>query len=81
MPYRLFHSSQYDAETVRVMSQVFDEVCIELGLANREDRLRDMIAHEIMQCVGKGERDPAHVRQCARSALHLPQPRTGDDGR
>ena len=38
MPYRLFHSSQYDADTVRVMSEVFDEVCAELGLANREER-------------------------------------------
>jgi hypothetical protein len=77
MSYRLFHSSPYDAETVKLMSQVFDEVCVELGLANREDRLRDMIAHAIMQCVSGGERDPMHVRQCARKALHLPQPRTG----
>ena len=77
MPYRLFHSSQYDADTVRLMSQVFDEVCIELGLANREDRLRDLIAYEIIQCVSNGERDPAHIRRCARKALHLPQPKMG----
>jgi len=71
MPYRLFHSSQYDADTVRVMSEVFDEVCAELGLANREDRLRDIVAFEIMQCTARGERDPADLRVCARKALHI----------
>jgi hypothetical protein len=50
MPYQLFRSSQYDADTVHLMSQIFDEVCNELRLANREDRLRDMIAYEIMEC-------------------------------
>ena len=73
MPYRLFHSSGYDADTVELMSKVFDEVCTELRLANREDRLRDLVAHEIMQCVNKGERNPAHIRACARKALHLPE--------
>jgi hypothetical protein len=76
MPYRLFHSSQHDADTVELMTEVFDEVCTELRLANREDRLRDLIAFEILECVNKGERDPARVRMCARKALNLPpQPR------
>ena len=72
MPYRLFHSSQHDADTVQLMSKVFDDVCIELGLANRDDRLRDLIAHEILRCVSKGDRDPAPVRSCARKALQMP---------
>jgi len=38
MPYRVFHNSPHDADTVRLMMQVFDEICTELGLANREDR-------------------------------------------
>jgi hypothetical protein len=73
MPYRLFHSGQYDADAVQLMSRVFDEVCAELGLANREDRLRDMVAFEIVQCLEKGDRDPASMRACARKALHMPQ--------
>jgi hypothetical protein len=74
MPYRLFHSSPHDAETVQLMTQVFDEVCIELGLANREDRLRDLIAHEVLQCVSKGERDRSQLLACARKALNMPPP-------
>ena len=72
MAYRLFQSSQYDADIVALMTKVFDEVCIELGLANREDRLRDMIAFEILQCVGKGQRDLLHIRSCTRKALRMP---------
>jgi hypothetical protein len=79
MPYRLFDNSQYDADTVQTMSEVFDEVCIELGLANREDRLRDLIACEILDCVSKGTRDPAHIRGCVRNALLMPPPKTSLD--
>jgi hypothetical protein len=71
MPCRLFHSSQYDADTIRLVSEIFDEVCTELGLANREDELRDLIAHEIIECVRKGQRDPEHVWECARRPLNL----------
>ena len=76
MPYRLFQSSQYDADTVEVMSEVFDAVCTELGLAPREDRLRDLIAYEILECVRAGARDPKHILACVRNALQLPQPKT-----
>jgi hypothetical protein len=74
MPYRLFHNSQYDADMVHLMSKIFDEVCNELRLANREDRLRDLIAYEIMECFEQGKRDPNGIRQCVRKALHLPGP-------
>ena len=72
MPYRVFQNGGFDAETIGLMTGIFDEVCTELRLANREDRLRDLIAFEITQCVNKGERDPAVIRTCARKALHMP---------
>ena len=48
MSYRLFHNGQYDAETVKWMTEVFEELCTELGLAPREDRLRDTVARVIL---------------------------------
>ena len=72
MPYRLFSAGHYDADTVEIMTRVFDEICTELGLATREDRLRDMIAYEIMDCVSKGQRDFHVVRGCVRTALRMP---------
>ena len=72
MVYRLFSASHYDADTVELMSKVLEEVCTELGLANREDRLRDMIAYEIMDCVSKGHRELGLIRNCARNALQMP---------
>lgn len=76
MPYRLLHNSPYDADTVQLMTQVFDNVCTELGLADREDRLRDIIAFEILQCVDKGERSRDILLACARNALRMPNPPT-----
>ena len=69
MPYRLFHNGQYDAETVKWMTEVFEELCTELGLAPREDRLRDTVARVILQCAERGRRDPEQIRQCARKAF------------
>jgi hypothetical protein len=73
MPYRLFHSGQYDADAVALMTEIFDEVCTELRLANREDQLRDLIAFEVLECFKKGERDPTAIKHCVRRALHLPE--------
>ena len=74
MPYRVFHNSPHDADTVQLMTQVFDEVCTELGLANREDRLRDLIARRVLHCVSQGERERNRLLACARKALNLRQP-------
>lgn len=73
MPYRLFHSSPYDADTVELMTRIFDQVCIELGLANREDKLRDYVAFEILECIGTGERNPQALLTCIRTALRIPK--------
>jgi hypothetical protein len=69
MPYPLFHKSQYDAETTKWMTDVFEELCLELGLAPREDRLRDTVARAIIECAEQGQREPELVRQCARKAF------------
>ena len=69
MPYRLFHSRHFDAKTIKRMSAIFDEICIELGLAHREDRIRDTVARAIIRCVEQGRRDPEDIRRCARNAF------------
>src|SRR5690242_179381 len=72
MPYRLFQTSGFPADDIKLMSDVFDEVRTELHLANREDRLRDMIPYEIVECIRRGERDRTKIKACVRKALHLP---------
>ena len=72
--YWLFQTGQHDADTMLLMDGVFEEVCAELGLAQREDRLRDLVAAEILQCVGGGERDSNHIRLCTRTAWNIGQP-------
>jgi hypothetical protein len=44
-------------------------VCVELGLAVRDDPLRDIVAQAIIKCAQTGIRDPCILRRCARDAL------------
>ncbi|MGB7257652.1 MAG: hypothetical protein WBD48_06195 [Pseudolabrys sp.] len=69
MVHALFGSDRFDAETTAHMRAVFDEVCVELGLKPKEDRLCDLVAQEIVRCVDAGHRDPIFLRDCARKAL------------
>jgi hypothetical protein len=43
-PFPVSHNRQYDAETTKWMSEIFEEICTELGLSPREDRIRDTVA-------------------------------------
>jgi hypothetical protein len=54
---------------LQVMANAFEDVCRELGLAQTEDPLRDLVAEVIIKCVQDGERDEDRIRECARNAL------------
>jgi hypothetical protein len=67
--YRLLQNAPFAPEDISVMTAVFEEVCRELGLAPREDPLRDIVARAIIECAQKGDTDPIRLRECAREAL------------
>ncbi len=67
--YRLLQNAAFDCEHVALMSSAFEDVCVELGLAAREDALRDMVAKAIIDCAQRGIRDPLMLRQCVRDSL------------
>jgi hypothetical protein len=67
--YRLLQNCAFDAEAVEAMSAAFEEACHVLGLAERTDPLRDMVARKIIDCAQTGERDPARLRDCALAAI------------
>jgi hypothetical protein len=70
--YRLLQGSAFEPEQVKVMTAAFEDVCRELGLAEREDPLRDMVAKAIVECAQTGERDVIRLRECAHKALKDP---------
>jgi hypothetical protein len=51
------------------MASAFDEACRVLGLAERTDALRDLVAQKIIECAKTGERDPARLRDCVLRAI------------
>jgi hypothetical protein len=67
--YPLFRHLPFDPEHVDLMSSVFEQVSLELGLAQREDRLRDIVAQAIIDCAHRGIRDPEEMRRCAHQVL------------
>jgi hypothetical protein len=67
--YRIFQNAPFDPEYIDLMSFVFDQVSIELGLARSTDALRDLVAKAILECAQKGIRDPVEMRRCAHKVL------------
>ena len=67
--YRLFRGSSFDAQHIELMSSAFEEVSRELGLAPREDAIRDLVAKAIIECANRGIRDPSEIRRCAHNIL------------
>ena len=60
--YRLLENSAFTPEMIAVMSVAFEDVCKSLGLAERTDPLRDLVARKVIECAQTGVRDPVQLR-------------------
>ena len=69
--YRMLEEAVFEPEHLQVVGSVFEDVCSELGLAKRDDLLRDIVAKAIIDCARAGERDVASLRKCAHEALQM----------
>ncbi len=67
--YRLFRELSFDRDHLDLISQVFEQVSLDLGLGQREDAIRDLVAQAIIECAQKGIRDPDEMRRCAHDFL------------
>ena len=65
MSYHLFETANVPPSTLAIMVSVFDEVCEQLRLSPVQDRLRDIVAQRILDCVRKGRIDQDELRACA----------------
>ena len=65
----LLEEAVFEPEHLEVVASAFEEVCRELGLAKRDDALRDIVARVVIDCARTGERDADRLRACAREAL------------
>jgi len=67
--YRLLQNSAFEPPAIKAMSAAFEDVCRALGLAERTDPLRDLVAKKIIELAQQGERDPARLRDQALAAF------------
>jgi hypothetical protein len=66
---RLLQNSAFEPDRIEVMSAAFQQACRELGLAETEDPLRELVARKIIECAQTGERDQARLCDCALKAI------------
>jgi hypothetical protein len=67
--YRLLQNSAFQPDMIEVMTGAFEDACGELGLANRTDALRDLVARKIIEVAQTGERDRRRIAARAIEAI------------
>ncbi len=72
--YHMFRGAPFGSELIQIMSSVFDEVSLELGLAASRDPIRDLVANAILDCASQGIHDRASMRDCAHKVLGRGRP-------
>jgi hypothetical protein len=67
--HRLLEGSAFTPEDIKVLISAFDEVCVDLRLAARDEESRQRVAKAVIGCAQRGIRDPAELRKCAHNAI------------
>ena len=67
--HRLLENSAFEPEHVEAMSTAFEDICRELGLAQRDNPLRELVARQVIEFARRGERDPTKLRSQVMAAI------------
>ncbi len=67
--HRLLENSAFEPEHVEAMSTAFEDICRELGLAQRDDPLRELVARQVIEFARRSERDPTKLRSQVMAAI------------
>jgi hypothetical protein len=66
---RLLQNSAFDPEAIRIITTAFESACKSLGLHDRTDPQKELLAKKIIEVAQTGERDPLRIEQGALDAL------------
>jgi hypothetical protein len=70
--YRLLRKDiSFDPEAITAMYAAYEQVCAELGLKPKDDRLSEIVALKIIEAAKAGAPNPAMMRLSALFALGL----------
>ena len=67
--HRLLENSAFEPEHVEAMSTAFEDICRELGLAQRDDPLRELVARQVIEFARRGEREPTKLKSQVMAAI------------
>ena len=69
--YKLIANGSFGPQEIEVMSAAYESALIDLGIANRDDLVTELIAKSIVIVISTGERNPELVKERAINALGL----------
>jgi hypothetical protein len=69
--YKLIANGSFGPQEIEVMSAAYESALIDLGIANRDDLVTELIAKSIVNVISTGERNPELIKERAINALGL----------
>ncbi|MGE5771380.1 MAG: hypothetical protein ACM3Z4_04940, partial [Hyphomicrobiales bacterium] len=67
--YRLIANGSFGPDEIEVMKAAYEAALVEVGVADRDDPITELIAKSIVNVTATGERDPKAVMERALNAL------------
>jgi hypothetical protein len=67
--YRLIANGSFGIAEVKAMTAAYEAALIDLGLADRNDPITEIVASAIVSITSMGERDPAVIKDRALNAI------------
>ena len=71
--YKLIANGSFGQMEIEAMSAAYEGALINLGIANRDDPITELIAKAIVNVVATGERNSKIIEQRAINALGIPR--------
>jgi hypothetical protein len=67
--YRFLRDSTFEPEAVEAMGRAYEDLLVDLRLADRNDPFTEIVAKEILKIAGRGERNATAIRAKVFAAL------------
>ena len=72
--HKLIANGSFGPAEIKLMTAAYETALIDLGLADGEDPINELIAKAIINVTAAGERDPSAVKERAINALGVRKP-------
>lgn len=67
--YRLFRNKAFEPEVIAAMTRAYADVCLTLGLSDRNHPEANAVAKKVIEFAQRGEHDPVRLREHVLQAL------------